>query len=86
MLLEEMTQVQKPSVLYEDNKVEIFLAKIRQVGIHTNHIDIFNPFLRDMVEDKDIDIQYIWSEDNPADIMTNNTSKSDFVRPMNNIT
>ena len=81
-----MTKVQKPSVLYEDNKVEIFLAKIRQVGIHTNHIDIFNHFLRDMVEDKDIDIQYIWSEDNPADIMTNNTSKSDFVRPMNNIT
>ena len=34
--------------------------------------------MRDMVEDKDIDIQYIWSEDNPADIMAKKTS--DFFR------
>ena len=61
-----MTEVQKPSVLYEDNQGAIFLAKNRQVGIRTKRIDICHHFLRDMVGDKDIDIQYILSEDNPS--------------------
>ena len=39
-----------------------------------------------MVEDKGIDIQYIWSEDNPAEIMTNNTSEEDLSRQMKMIT
>ena len=73
-----MTEVQKPSVINEDNQSVIVLSKNRQVGILTKHIDIHHHFLRDMVEDKDIDIQYIWSEDNPADIMAKKTS--DFFR------
>ena len=73
MFLGEITEVQKPSVIYEDNQGAIFLAKNRQVGIHTKHIYIHYHFLRDMVEDMNIDIQYICIEDNPADIMTKNT-------------
>ena len=85
--MKKLTKCRSLELYIEDNQGgEIFLSKNRQVGIHTKHMDICHHFLRDMVEDKDIDIQYIWSEDNPADIMTNNTSKSDFVRPMNNIT
>ena len=38
-----------------------------------------------MVEENDIDIQYIWSEDNPADIMTKNTSEADFARHVKRI-
>ena len=76
--LEKMTEVQKNFVAYEDNQGAIFLAKNRQVGISTKHIDIRHHFLRDMVEDKDIDIQYIWSENNPAYIMTKNTPEVDF--------
>ena len=45
-----------------------------------NHIDIRRHFLTDMMEDKDIDIKYIWSEENPAGIMTKNDSKVDFVK------
>ena len=56
-----------------------------QVGIFKNHIDIRHRFLRDMVKEKDIDIQYIWSEDNPSDIMTKNTSETDFARRMRRI-
>ena len=52
MLLEEMTKVHKPSVTYED----FFVAKNKQVGICTKHINICHHFLRDTVEDKDIDI------------------------------
>ena len=35
-----------------------------------------------MVEDKDIDIQYIRSKYNPADIMKKNTLEADFTRNM----
>ena len=62
MFLGEMTEVEKPSVIYEDNQGAIFLAKNRQVSICTKHIDISHHFLRDMVEETDIDIHYIRSE------------------------
>ena len=50
------------------------------------NIDIRHHFLRDMVEDKNIYIQYIWSEDNPMDIMKKNTSEEDFARHIKIIT
>ena len=53
--------MQKPSVIYKDNQGANLLANNRQVGIRTNHIDIHNHFMRDMVKDKNIDIQYTWS-------------------------
>ena len=68
-----MTKMQKSSFIYEYNQCAIFLSKNRQVGVHTNHIDIHHHFMRYMAEDKDIYIQYIQSEDNPEEIMTNNT-------------
>ena len=63
-----------------------FIAKNRQVGIRTKHIDVCHIFLREMAEEKGIDIQCIQSEDNPTDIMTNNVSEADFARHMNRIT
>ena len=72
----------KPSVTYEDNQCAIFLVKNRQVGIRTKHIDNCHHFLWDMVEENDIDIQYIQSEDNPADIMTKNISEANLARHM----
>ena len=86
MFLEEMTKAQKPSVIYEDNKGDILLAKNRKVVLHTKHIDIPHNFLRDMVEDKDLYIQYIRSEDNPEDIMTKNTLEAYFVKHTKRIT
>ena len=44
MSLEEMTEVKKPSVIYEDNQGDIFLENNRQVGICTKHIDFVNVF------------------------------------------
>ena len=79
MLLVEMNKFQKPSVIYEDKKGSILLAKNRQVLIRTKKIDIHHNFLRVIVEDNDIDVQFIRSEDNPAHIMTNNTPEADFV-------
>ena len=86
MLVGEMTEAEKPSVNYEKKQCAIFLEKSRQVVIRTNQIDIFHHFLRVMVEEKDIDIQYIRSEDNPYDTMTKNTSEENLVRNMRRIT
>ena len=86
MLLGETTEVENPSVTYEDNPGAIFLARNRQVGICTNNIDIHHNFLWNMVEEKDIYIHYIRSEDNPYDIMTKNTSEADFARHIRRIT
>ena len=86
MLLEGITEVHKPSVIYEYNQGMIFLAKNRQVGMCTKHIDICHHFMRDMVEDIYIDIKYIRSEVIPAYIMENNTSELVFVKTMKRIT
>ena len=86
MLLVENTEVGKPSVVFEYNQVAIFLEKNRQVGIFTKHLGIHHHFLRDMVEEKDIDIHYIRSEENPYDIITKNALEEDFARHMRRIT
>ena len=86
MLLGEMTEVENPSVNYEDNQGAMFLANNRQVRIHTKHIDIRHHFLRGMVEEKDIDIQCIRSEENTSDIITKNTLEAYFARHMRRIT
>ena len=83
MLLEEMTEVQKPSVIYKDNQGAILLINNRQIGKHTKHMDICHHFMRDMVKDKEIDIWYIQSEENLDDIITKNCSEADFVKHMN---
>ena len=46
----------------------------------TKHIDIPYNFLGDTVEDKDIQIKYISSEENPADIMIKYFSEADYVK------
>ena len=86
MLLGEITEVKNLSVIYKNNQGENFLAKNRQVVIHTKYVDIHRHFLQDMEEDKDSNIQYIWSEDNRAKIMTNNTLEADFSRHTKRIT
>ena len=77
--------MQKPSVIYKDNQGTIFLAKNRQVVIRKKHIDIHRHFLRNMVKKKDMYVNYIWSEYNPADIMTKNTLEAYFARHIKRI-
>ena len=81
-----MTKVQKPLVIYEYNQGAILLANNRQVGFCTKHFNICHTFIREMMEDKDVYIQYIRIKDNPEDIIKNTTSESDFVKHMNRIT
>ena len=59
----------------EDNEGAIFLAKNQQVGMRTKHIDVKYHFIRDLVQENYLDIRYVRSEENYADVLTKNVSK-----------
>ena len=84
-LLKEITKVHKPSVVYKDNQVSIFLANNSQVVMRTKHIGIRHQFMTDMIDGKYIGIKYIRIEEKPADIMTKNGSESDYMKYMSRI-
>jgi hypothetical protein len=69
-----------PGIIYEDNEGAIFLAKNQQVGMRTKHIDVKYHFIRDLVADNYLDLRYVRSEDNYADLMTKNVSNEVFER------
>ena len=80
MLLEEIGISKFPGIIYEDNEGAIFLAKNQQVGMRTKHIDVRYHFIRDLVRDNFLDLRYVTSEDNYADIMTKNVSSEVYER------
>jgi histone deacetylase 1/2 len=77
MLLNEVTggKVTLPSILREDNTGAIFIAKNQQIGTRTKHIDIKYHHVKDMIEDEELEVIFIRSEDNFADIMTKNVKE-----------
>ena len=46
ILLGEITEVQKLSVMYEDNQGAVFLSNNVQVGMRNKHVDIRHHFMR----------------------------------------
>ena len=79
-LLDEIAEDEHiyPSIIYEDNIGAIFLAKNRQVGQRTKHIDIRAHFIRKMVEQKMLEVNFTKSENNYADILTKNVNQELF--------
>jgi hypothetical protein len=61
-----------PSILREDNTGAMFLLKNDPIGARTKLKDIRHRFVNDMIKEKTLDVEYIASENNPADIMTKN--------------
>jgi hypothetical protein len=74
-LIEEITGQFATAIIYEDNLGAIYLTKNQQVSARTKHIDIRHHFLRDLLNDKKIDIRFQRSEDNSSDIFTKNTPR-----------
>jgi len=62
--------VKSPITIFCDNQSAIKLMKNPTFHNKTKHIDIRYTFTRDLYEQKDIDILYISSENNCADILT----------------
>ena len=48
----------------------IFLSQNRQVGQRTKHIDVREHFIRRLVENDQVEVKFVKSEDNHADILT----------------
>ena len=51
-----------------------------QVGQRTKHINIKWHHVRDMIKDGDLDVKYVRSDDNPADVMTKNSKEVLYVK------
>ena len=62
MLLQEISEFQKPEIVNEENQGDNFLEKNRQGGILTKKIEICHHFIRGIFEEKDMGIKYVRSE------------------------
>ena len=67
-----------PIVVRVDNVGAIYLANNHTTGQRTKHIDIRRHFVREFIVDGVIQIIFIKSEDNDADIFTKNTTEELF--------
>ena len=69
-----------PVVLYLDNKAAIDMAHDPTHLTKAKHIKRRSFFVRELVEDKQVEVQYVRSEDNTADIFTKPLKKRSFLK------
>ena len=74
MLMEEVFECKYPGVMYGDNEALIYLTKNKHVSGRTKHINTKEPYVREHIEKGYGKLVKIKSEDNVADILTNNLS------------
>ena len=60
-------------------------TKNQQISQRTKHIDVRYHFIKNLVETKVIDLKYIKSKDNIADIFTKNVKEETFEKHANTI-
>ena len=61
---------QQEVTIYCDSQSAIHLAKNQVYHSRTKHIDVRFHFVREILEEDDIKLQKIGTEDNPADMLT----------------
>ena len=69
-----------PSIIFEDNIGAIFVAKNRQVGQRTKHIDVRHHFIRELIDRKLLAVEFTRSENNYSDILTKNVVQELFTK------
>ena len=67
-------------IMREDNAGALFLAKNVATGQHTKHIDTRCHYVRELVERKLLEIKFISSKNNVADLLTKNLTYGLFKR------
>lgn len=81
MLLKTMgINVEKPCIVYEDNRACIKVAENATAMRRSKHIDIRHHFLREHVENGTIVIKPVGTKDQLADIMTKILGRQEFIR------
>ena len=69
-LINEFSREKKPMLIYEDNQSAIKTAQNRIINNRSKHIDVRHHFIREQVELKQMEIKYIPTTDQTADIFT----------------
>ena len=75
MMLEEIIGTVPRSTIHEDNTGAIFMVKNSQIGERTKHIDTRHHYVKQQVENGTVEVVYINTLENPADIMTKNVKE-----------
>lgn len=79
-LLIDMTNVEvKPMMLFVDNQGAIKLAKNPVYHQRSKHIDIRYHFIRNEVMSKNVDLVYVPSSENKADMFTKPVTKTKLI-------
>jgi len=79
-LLEEIGFKVPTPLLYGDNQGSIFWSENPVQEKRSKHIDIRYHYIREVIEDKRIELQFIDGSKNPADILTKNLDRILFER------
>ena len=59
-----------PGVIYEDNIGAISLAQNKQVDQRTKHIDVRDHYIRGLIDERKLKINFTRTENNYANILT----------------
>jgi hypothetical protein len=72
-------KVVKPTKVFVDNIGCIFLAKNKTSGERTKHIDMKYHFIREQIQNGLVEVLFVRSEENTADLFTKNLGGERFV-------
>ena len=73
-------EIEKPIKVFCDNVGAIYMSNNAKAGARTKHIDVRYHHVREYVVDGVVDIIFVRSEENDADIFTKNVGKKPFVK------
>ena len=69
-------KVKTPMKLNIDNVGAIYMAKNQAPGQRTKHVDVRYSFVKELIEKKEVEVNFVKSENNLADIFTKNVKES----------
>ena len=76
MLLQQMMQTTVPVDMYCDNQAAIALVRSDNYSERTKHIDTKHHFIKQFVRDGSINLQWISTNDQLADVLTKTLSRT----------
>ena len=81
-LLEELNlrNPEEPVTIYGDNKAAIKIAEKEQISNKTKHISIKYHYVRDMINNNQIKMEYVNTDEMLADTMTKPLAKDKFIQ------
>ena len=80
MLLEEIGYKLGPLPICSDNQGAIFISSNPVTERRSKHIDIRYHYIRELIEDKKVEVFYISTDENPADLFTKNLGRIKFLK------